>query len=62
MIKTKRYCDHCGKELDKMKDYDDTLITISYKEAGVDLCSECFDELCDTVIDFCKPGGAKWVD
>ena len=45
-----------------MKDYDDMLITISYKEAGVDLCRECFDELCDTVINFCELGGAKWVD
>lgn len=38
-------CDHCGKKLDNMNDYDGIEISISYEYFGdVDLCSDCFKE------------------
>lgn len=49
----KTYCDHCGKELDGMKDYPDTEISlIGYRKA--DFCQKCMDELDTIIADFVK--------
>ena len=53
MVFHKIYCDHCGKELDTMKDFNDTQIDMAHKWCVVDLCSECLDELYDMVTEFC---------
>lgn len=37
-----RVCDHCGKRIDGMKDYEDYSIT---RFSQADLCTECFEEL-----------------
>ena len=52
MRKTVFTCDHCGKEIDEMKDYSDMKIDnfINYVEA--DLCSKCFRELDDIVMQY----------
>ena len=54
MRETKIYCDHCGKVLDCMKDYDD--ITIDYKKDYIDtdLCNECLDDLGKIIKTFCS--------
>ena len=53
----KDYCDHCGKELNCMKDYGDTEITI-HTFFTTDLCAECINELDNIVLKFCcKKGG-----
>ena len=59
MEKIKIYCDHCGKELDTMRDFDYTQIDIAHKWAVADLCAECLDELYDIICNFCaiKKGG-----
>lgn len=45
-------CDHCGKEIDVMRDYTDMKIDnfINYVEA--DLCSECFRKLDDMILQY----------
>ena len=54
------YCDHCGKTLDAMVDFDETTIEMAHKWTTVDLCNECLDKLYDIVCDFCKQkGGAE---
>ena len=53
MTETKICCDHCGKELDPMRDYDETEITMYHKWQTVDLCCECFNDLWDIIYDFC---------
>ena len=53
MKEYKIYCDHCGKELDTMKDFDDTQIEMAHKWTTVDLCSECGDELWEVIDKFC---------
>lgn len=52
MRKTIYTCDHCGKEIDEMRGYTDMKIDnfINYVEA--DLCSECFRELDDIVLQY----------
>lgn len=45
-------CDHCGKILDPMHDYDNIEITICSplpNSDSVDLCKECFDDLVSRV-------------
>lgn len=54
MQEYKIYCDHCGKELDTMKDYNDTLVEIAYHWFNTDLCSDCLEELYDTICKFCE--------
>lgn len=54
MTETKIYCDHCGKELDAMHDFDDLTIEMEHKWLVTDLCTECLDKLYDSVCDFCK--------
>lgn len=45
-------CDHCGKEIDEMRDYTDMKIDNFINYAETDLCSECFRELDDMVLKF----------
>lgn len=54
MVKTTRYCDHCGKEIDTMKDYLDTEIIVCYSWCDVDLCGDCYDKLKHIVKQFCN--------
>ena len=55
MKETKIYCDHCGKELDPMKDYTDVLADIENIYAReTDLCITCFEELCCMIEKFCS--------
>ena len=42
-------CDHCGKRLDSMRDYDDYEVDLV---GYVDLCKECFNELTRIVKEF----------
>lgn len=56
------YCDHCGKKLDALKDYTDAELELEFRALMVDLCKECFDELCEMVCKFCateKGGGQE---
>ena len=57
--KNKIYCDHCGKELGIMHDYDDMQIDMAYKWITADLCAECLDKLYDLVCDFCERKGGE---
>lgn len=54
MVKTTRYCDHCGKEIDTMKDYWDTEIIVCYSWCDVDLCEDCYNKLKEIVKQFCN--------
>ena len=52
MQRTLIKCDHCGKEMDRMMDYDDLQIDMGHKWTTCDLCAECLDELYEVVISF----------
>jgi hypothetical protein len=52
MKETKIYCDHCGKSIDPMVDFDDITIEMSYKFINVDLCYDCLYNLYEIVSDF----------
>lgn len=54
MQKTITYCDHCGKELDIMKDYCDMKIDVCSHLYDVDLCTECYRELDYMISQFCQ--------
>ena len=58
MTKTTHYCDHCGKELNTMKDYWDCEIDL-YDTIETDLCNDCFEQLKKMVKDFCSYGERK---
>ena len=45
MKETKIYCDHCGKELDTMKDYTDLDIDLCAYVVHCDLCKNCISKL-----------------
>jgi hypothetical protein len=53
MTETKIYCDHCKRELDRMKDYIDIEIDMSHKWQKVDLCEDCYERLWSMIDDFC---------
>ena len=60
----KAFCDHCGKELDAMKDYDDVKIELGHLWREHDLCADCLEELKELVDKFCtnhptEKGGAE---
>lgn len=57
MTVIKQYCDHCGKELDGMKDYISCEIEIAFTEIEADLCNECRGELTEIVKQFCVSYG-----
>ena len=42
-------CDHCGKTIDPMHDYDDAELDLAHHWYRCDLCSDCLKELCDMV-------------
>ena len=54
MVKTITYCDHCGKELDIMKDFYDTEVIVCASWCNVDLCEECYEKLKHMVKQFCN--------
>lgn len=54
MRETKIYCDHCGKVLDEMKDYTDGTLDIVVDCVKTDLCTDCFNQLCNYIYNFCK--------
>ena len=54
MKDNKIYCDHCGKELDTIHDFDDIQIDMAHKWTTADLCAECLDKLYDLICDFCE--------
>lgn len=43
-------CDHCGKEIDEMKDYPDTEFDDFFDIVRADLCNQCFHELNNIVL------------
>ena len=49
-----RTCDHCGKRLDPMKDYEECELD-KYGLIRADLCAECYGELEAMVQRFLKP-------
>lgn len=53
MTETRTYCDHCGVELNNMKDYIDICIDDFYSYFDTDLCKDCFMELNNMVRKFC---------
>lgn len=52
----KTYCDHCGKTLDSMADYNDVEIEAAHNHIRTDLCTKCFEKLNDVIRNFCKRG------
>ena len=56
MRKTTIHCDHCGKELDEMKDFVEQDVGF-YKDNIVDLCNDCFVGLDKLIYEYCKKGG-----
>lgn len=54
MKEIKIYCDHCGKVLDEMTDYTSITIELAHKMAVTDLCTDCFERLCEQIQKFCK--------
>jgi hypothetical protein len=59
MTERKVYCDHCGKVLDAMSDYTDITIEASHKMVNADLCTDCFERLCEQIHNFCKREGGE---
>ena len=53
MTEVKIYCDHCGKELDEMKDYADIKIELAHLWKKHDLCTDCLEKLKVVVDNFC---------
>lgn len=43
-------CDHCGKEIDEMRDYPEMKIDNFIDFVEADLCSNCFRELNNIVL------------
>jgi hypothetical protein len=54
MKKTIFTCDHCGKEIDDMRDYTDMNIDNFINFIKTDLCSSCFRKLDDIVLQYCN--------
>lgn len=54
MKKTIFICDHCGKEMDNICDFTDMKIDNFINFIEVDLCSICFYELDDIVMQYCN--------
>ena len=47
-------CDHCGKEIDEIRDYTDMKIDNFINYVETDLCSECFKELDNIILQYCN--------
>lgn len=54
MRKTVFICDHCGKEIDEMKDYSEMKIDNFIDYIETDLCRKCFHELNEMVLKYCN--------
>lgn len=54
MRKTIFTCDHCGKEMDDMHDYSEMKTDNFIDWIEADLCSQCFHELNDIVLQYCN--------
>ncbi len=52
MRKTIFTCDHCGKEIDEMRDYPDMKIDNFIDFVEADFCSDCFRELNEIVLKY----------
>lgn len=52
MRKTIFTCDHCGKELDEMRDYPEIAIDNFIDFIETDLCSDCFRELNEIILKY----------
>jgi hypothetical protein len=60
MRETKVYCDRCKKELSDKTDYTDTIIEVAHKAFVADLCTGCFDLLCEQTNEFLgRKGGME---
>ena len=61
MMETKTYCDHCGKELDAMKDYTEISIDIPTDIINADLCVSCYNGLIAEISEYLtnSKGGAE---
>lgn len=54
MKKTVCVCDHCGAEFNPINGYSDLELNDLDFVKEVDLCTECFNELCDVVREFIR--------
>ncbi len=48
----KIFCDHCGKEIDTMRDHDAVKIVVGLRRTDADLCTECSVKLWEMVSNF----------
>lgn len=53
MKKWTTICDHCGKEMDLMIDYEAVEFDTEDEFLQVDLCSECYKEISSIIKQFC---------
>ena len=54
MRKTIFTCDHCGQELNGMKDYTEIEIRDFANYIETDLCAKCYDELNNIILKYCN--------
>lgn len=54
MTEIKTYCDHCGKLLGGMVDYNEITVEAAHKFIRPDLCCDCFEKLWDMISEFCE--------
>ena len=47
-------CDHCGKKMDSMSDYEDIEYDTLNNWLKVDLCSKCYEEISYIIQEFCS--------
>ncbi len=47
-------CDHCGAEFEPLNGYGDLKMDDFDFSKEVDLCTECFNELCDMVREYIR--------
>lgn len=52
MIIKQTACDHCGKVIDPMKDYEGLDITLNHVSIKGDLCGTCFNGLVKSIKDY----------
>lgn len=57
MKKWTTICDHCGKEMDLMIDYEAVEFDTEDEFLQVDLCSECYKEISSIIKQFCRRVG-----
>lgn len=54
MIKTEFFCDHCGKKLDPILDFQYVSIAVAHKWINADLCTDCLEKLYLKISEFVK--------